>query len=106
IEGHHSVHPDPIIVDKEAEYEIEHIIRSEIWKPKRGKKWWVVYLVKWKDYLPGESTWENVDTFAGGAMHFLRQFHLDHPSALMDPSLQGKNLTKDLDWDHNDSDDG
>ena len=30
IEGRHPVYPDPIIVDKEAEYKIEHIIRSEI----------------------------------------------------------------------------
>ena len=90
IEGHHQAHPDPVIVDGEKEYKIEHVIRSEIRKPKKGKKWWVNYLVKWKDYPPGESTWENVDAFADGAMHFLRQFHLDHPDAPMDLSFAAR----------------
>jgi len=102
IEGRRQARPDPVIVDGEKEYEIEHVIRSEIRKPKKGKKWWVNYLVKWKDYPPGESTWENVDAFADGAMHFLRQFHLDHPDAPMDPSLRGKDLAKASDWDEDD----
>ena len=56
IEGHHQAHSDSVIVNGEKEYEIEHIIWSEIRKPKKGKKWWINYLVKWKDYPPGEST--------------------------------------------------
>jgi len=102
IEGRRQARPDPVIIDAEKEYEIEHVIRSEIRKPKKGNKWWVNYLVKWKDYPPGESTWENVDAFADGAMHFLRQFHLDHPDAPMDPSLRGKDLAKASDWDEDD----
>src|SRR5436305_2019179 len=46
IEGHHQAHPDPVIINGEKEYEIKHVIRSEIRKPKKGKKWWVNYLVK------------------------------------------------------------
>jgi len=57
-------------------------------------------LVKWENYPLGESTWETIDTFQGGAYHFLRQFHLDNPQAPIDLSLVQKDLTKDSDWDY------
>ena len=38
IKGRCQAHPDPVIVDGEKEYEIEHVIQSEIRKPKKGKK--------------------------------------------------------------------
>ena len=38
-------------------------------------------------------------------MHFLWQFHLDHPDAPMDPSLCGKNLVKASDWDEDNNQD-
>ena len=40
--------------------------------------------------------------FADSAMHFLQQFHLDHPDAPMDSSLRSKDLAKASDWDEDD----
>jgi len=97
IAGRHQEPPPPAIVDGEEEYIIEQIIKSEKRKAKQGNKWWVEYLVKWEDYPPGESTWETVNAFQGGAYHFLRQFHLENPQAPMDPSLVNKDLKKDSD---------
>src|SRR5436190_13386233 len=100
IVGCHQEPPPPVIIEGEEEYVIERIIKSEKRKAKRGNKWWVEYLVKWENYPLGESTWETVDAFQGGAYHFLRQFHRDNPQAPMDPSLVPKDLTKDSDWDY------
>jgi Chromo (CHRromatin Organisation MOdifier) domain len=87
IEGRQQALPPPVVVDGENEYEVEQILRSEKRKAKRGKKWWVEYLVRWKNYPPGESTWETVDAFDDGAEHLLHEFHQNNPKAPRDPSL-------------------
>jgi Chromo (CHRromatin Organisation MOdifier) domain len=83
IEGRQQFPPSPVIIDGEEEYEVEWIIWSE--KCKRGRKWWVEYLVKWKGYPLGESSWETADAFQGGAEHFIRKFHLDNPEVPKNP---------------------
>ena len=44
--------PDPVIIGKELEYEVETILNSRYY---RG---WLQYLVRWKGYGEHESTWE------------------------------------------------
>src|SRR5436190_8239948 len=98
-EGRSQEPPSPVVVDGEEEYIIEQIIKSEKRKARRGNKWWVEYLVKWANYPLGESIWETVDAFQGGACHFLRQIDLYNPKAPMVTSLSHKDLDTDLYWD-------
>jgi Chromo (CHRromatin Organisation MOdifier) domain len=88
IKGRQQSPPSPVIIDGMEEYEVERILWSEKRKAKRGKKWWVEYLVKWKGYPLGESSWETINAFQGGADHFVHRFHLDNPEAPKDPSLK------------------
>jgi hypothetical protein len=87
IPGRHQEPPPPVIVEGEEEYVVEQIIKSEKRQARRGPKWWVEYLVKWKDYPVGESTWETVDAFTETSNHILTDFHERNPDAPIDPSL-------------------
>ena len=91
IQGRRQANPDPVEVDGQEEYVVESIIKSEWRKPKRGSRQspWVEYLVKWKDYSVGQSTFETVDAFEGGAEHILADYHRKNPEAPRDPSLDG-----------------
>jgi hypothetical protein len=80
--------PDPIIVEREDEYEPEKILRAEWRKAKRGTKKWVEYLVQWKEYPVGDSTFETTDAFDRENLSLLREFYKRNPGAPRDQHLK------------------
>jgi len=67
-------HPPPIIIDGEAEWEVEEILDSR-WHRRRFQ-----YLVKWKGYSREHNSWESVSEVF--APELTAEFHHKHPGAL------------------------
>ena len=80
--------PELTIVDGEEEYEPEKILQAEWRKASRGTKKWVEYLVQWKGYPVGDSTFETTDAFTHNNLPLLRQFYKENPSAPRDQGLR------------------
>jgi len=66
-------HPLPIIIDGEAEWEVEEILDSR-WHRRRFQ-----YLVKWKGYGCEHNSWESASEVF--ALELTAEFHHKHPSA-------------------------
>jgi len=67
-------HPLPIVIDREAEWEIEEILDSH-WHWRRFQ-----YLIKWKGYSHKHNSWES--TFKVSTPELTAEFHCKHPRAL------------------------
>jgi len=67
-------HPPPIIIDGEAEWEVEEILDSR-WHRRRFQ-----YLVKWKGYGREHNSWESASEVF--APELTAEFHHKHPGAL------------------------
>lgn len=66
--------PPPIVVNEEAEYEVESILDARIYRNK------FQYLIKWKGYSDKDNSWEpaaNVKNAPDAIAHFYRK----HPGA-------------------------
>jgi hypothetical protein len=87
LKGREVTLPEPEIVDGEEEYEPERILAAEWRKAKRGNKKWVEYLVQWKGYPVGDSTFETTDAFNESSRPLLRAFYDENPKAPRDESL-------------------
>ena len=66
--------PDPITVDREEEYEVDHIRDSKMF----GRT--LKYLVRWKGYGKGEDTWEPLSNLANSPQ-VVEEFHARNPGA-------------------------
>jgi len=66
-------HPPPIIIDGEAEWEVEEILNS-CWHRRRFQ-----YLVKWKGYGCEHNSWESTSEVF--ALELTAEFHHKHPGA-------------------------
>jgi len=66
-------HPPPIIIDGEAEWEVEEILNSR-WHWRRFQ-----YLVKWKGYGCEHNSWESASEVF--APELTAEFHRKHPGA-------------------------
>jgi hypothetical protein len=64
--------PDPVTVDGEEEYEVDHIRDSKLF----GRT--LKYLVRWKGYGEGEDTWEPQSNLAHTPAK-LQEFHTQNP---------------------------
>jgi hypothetical protein len=79
IDGRDQVHPPPVIIDGDEEYEIEQIVAS---RRRYGK---IQYLVKWKGYpIDEKNDWFNEDGLAH-AQELLDDF-LHSPAAIPPPA--------------------
>jgi len=66
-------HPLPIVIDGEAEWEVEEILDSH-WHWKRFQ-----YLIKWKGYGREHNSWESASEVS--APELTVEFHCKHPGA-------------------------
>jgi hypothetical protein len=66
--------PDPVTVDGEEEYEVDHIRDSKVF----GRT--LKYLVCWKGYGEGEDTWEPAKNLSN-AKAKVDEFHAVNPGA-------------------------
>jgi hypothetical protein len=66
--------PQPIQVNNELEYEVEHILDSHKYRNQ------FQYLVKWKGYDPGHNSWEPAAHLTH-SQQLIDTFHAAHPSA-------------------------
>jgi len=74
ITGHKTEdHPLPIVVDREAEWEVEEILDSR-WHWSRFQ-----YLIKWKGYGCEHNSWESTSEVS--APELIVEFHHKHPGA-------------------------
>jgi len=67
-------HPPPIVIDGEAEWEVEEILDSR-WHRRRFQ-----YLIKWKGYGREHNSWESASKVF--APELTAEFHHKHPRAL------------------------
>jgi len=67
-------HPPPIIIDGEAEWEVEEILDS-CWHQRRFQ-----YLIKWKGYGCEHNSWESTSKVS--VPELTTKFHCKHPGAL------------------------
>jgi len=67
-------HPLPIIINGEAEWEVEEILDS-CWHQRRFQ-----YLIKWKGYSCKHNSWESASEVS--APELTMEFHCKHPGAL------------------------
>jgi len=67
-------HPPPIVIDGEAEWEVEEILDSR-WHWRRFQ-----YLIKWKGYGHEHNSWESASEVF--APELTAEFHRKHPGAL------------------------
>jgi len=67
-------HPLPIIIDREAEWEVEEILDSR-WYRRRFQ-----YLIKWKGYGHEHNSWGSASEVS--APELTTEFHRKHPGAL------------------------
>jgi len=66
-------HPLPIVIDGEAEWEVEEILDSR-WHRRRFQ-----YLIKWKGYGREHNSWESASEVSTPAL--IAEFHHKHPGA-------------------------
>jgi len=66
-------HPPPIVIDGEAEWEVEEILNSR-WHQRRFQ-----YLIKWKGYGREHNSWESTSEVF--APELTAEFHRKHPRA-------------------------
>jgi len=66
-------HPLPIVIDGEAEWEVEEILDSR-WHRRRFQ-----YLIKWKGYGREHNSWESASEVSAPAL--IVEFHRKHPRA-------------------------
>jgi len=66
-------HPPPIVIDGEAEWEVEEILNSH-WHRRRFQ-----YLIKWKGYDREHNPWESASEVS--APELIVKFHCKHPGA-------------------------
>ena len=66
--------PDPVTIDGEEEYEVDHIRDSKLF----GHT--LKYLVRWKGYGEGEDTWEPLSNLAN-SLQVVAEFHSRNPGA-------------------------
>jgi len=66
-------HPPPIVIDGEAEWEVEEILDSR-WHQRRFQ-----YLIKWKGYGHKHNSWESASEVF--ALELTAEFHRKHPGA-------------------------
>ena len=66
-------HPPPIVVDGEAEWEVEEILDSH-WHQRRFQ-----YLIKWKGYGHKHNSWESASKVS--APELTAEFHCKYPGA-------------------------
>jgi len=67
-------HPPPIVIDREAEWEVEEILNSH-WHRRRFQ-----YLIKWKEYGHKHNSWESTSEVF--TPELTMEFHCKHPRAL------------------------
>jgi len=67
-------HPPPIVIDREAEWEVEEILDSR-WHWRRFQ-----YLIKWKGYGREHNSWESASEVS--TLELTAEFHRKHPGAL------------------------
>ena len=66
-------HPPPIVIDREAEWEVKEILDSR-WHRRRFQ-----YLIKWKGYGREHNSWESASEVF--APELTVEFHRKHPRA-------------------------
>jgi len=66
-------HPPPIVIDGEAEWEVEEILNSR-WHQRRFQ-----YLIKWKGYGCKHNFWESASEVS--TPELTMEFHRKHPGA-------------------------
>ena len=66
--------PEPVIIDGEKEYEVDHIRDSKLFGCT------IKYLISWKGYNEGEDTWEPLHSLKHSAEK-VQEFHVHNPSA-------------------------
>jgi len=66
-------HPPPIIIDREAKWEVEEILDSH-WHRRRFQ-----YLIKWKGYSCEHNSWEFASKVSTPGL--TTEFHHKHPRA-------------------------
>ena len=66
--------PDPVTIEGEEEYEVDHIRDSKMF----GRT--LKYLVRWKGYGEGEDTWEPLSNLANSPQ-IVKEFHSRNPGA-------------------------
>ena len=66
--------PDPVTIDGEEEYEVDHIRDSKMF----GRT--LKYLVRWKGYGEGEDTWEPLYNLRN-SLQVVAEFHVRNPGA-------------------------
>jgi len=66
-------HPPPIVINGEAEWEVEEILDSR-WHRRRFQ-----YLIKWKGYSHEHNSWESTSKVSAPAL--IAEFHRKHPRA-------------------------
>jgi len=67
-------HSPPIIIDREAEWEVEEILDSR-WHRRRFQ-----YLIKWKGYGCEHNSWKSASEVS--TPELITEFHHKHPRAL------------------------
>jgi len=67
-------HPPPIVINREAEWEVEEILNS-CWYRRRFQ-----YLIKWKGYGHEHNSWESASKVS--APKLIAKFYHKHPGAL------------------------
>jgi len=71
VKGQKKIPPKPVIIEGEEEFEVEKILNKRM---VRGKK---KFLVRWKDYMAGEDTWENRENLEN-AKELVEEFEREH----------------------------
>jgi len=66
-------HPPPIVINGEAEWEVEEILNSR-WHQRRFQ-----YLIKWKGYGSEHNSWESASEVS--TPELIVEFHHKHPGA-------------------------
>jgi len=67
-------HPLPIVIDREAEWEVEEILNSR-WYQRRFQ-----YLIKWKGYSHKHNSWKSTSKVS--VPELTAEFYHKHPGAL------------------------
>src|ERR1700761_1349057 len=88
INGFEPPPPEPVTVEGEEEYEVDHIRDSKVF----GRT--LKYLVRWKGYGEGEDTWEPAKNLEHAPAK-LAEFHSKNPGA---PRKINANLFASLPW--------